>query len=131
MNGKNDVLLPSLDANDQVHIRKVHQTHLTINGIAFQATVMSYLIHGQRNFGVVLVPVDAKNHSCPVLVELKGVSPSYFPLTVPGGILTPSILGADLRKFVVFLPAVRGEQLLFDGKTYRSSRPPPRSVPLV
>ena len=105
-------------------IRKVHETQLNINGVALQATAISYLIHGQRNFGAVLVPAGAANHSCPVLVELKGVSPSYFPLIVPGGILTPSILGADLRKFVVFLPAVRGEQLLFDGKTYRCEGDP-------
>jgi uncharacterized protein (TIGR03067 family) len=104
--------------------RKEHETHLNVNGVALQATVISYRIHSQRNFGVVLVPVGAKNRSCPVLVELKGVSPSYFPLRVPGGILTPSILGADLRKFVVFLPAVRGEQLLFDGKTYQCEGDP-------
>ena len=105
-------------------IRKEHETHLTINGVALQATVMSYLIHNQRNFGAVLVPVGARKQSCPVLVELKGVSPSYFPLRVPGGILTPSILGADLQKFVVFLPAVRGEQLRFDGKTYQCEGDP-------
>lgn len=99
-------------------IRKEHQTNLNIDGVAFNATAISYLIHGQRNFGVVLVPLGAKARRYPVLVELKGVSTDYEPLEVPGGILTPSLLGADLRNFVVFLPAVRGEQLLFDGKTY-------------
>jgi dipeptidyl aminopeptidase/acylaminoacyl peptidase len=73
---------------------------------------------------VILIPVGAKEHSCPVLVELKGVSPSYFPLKVPDGILAPSILEAELRNFVVFLPAVRGEQLLFDGKTYQCEGDP-------
>jgi hypothetical protein len=105
-------------------IRKEHETHLKINGAPVPATAISYLIHGQRNFGVVLVPLGAKDHSYPVLVELKGVSPSYFPLKVPGGILAPSILGPDLHKFVLFLPAVRGEQLLFDGKTYQCEGDP-------
>jgi hypothetical protein len=105
-------------------IRKEHETNLNLNGVALRATAISYLIHAQRNFGVVLVPLDAKEHSCPVLVELKGVSPSYFPLKVPDGILTPSILGPELRNFVVFLPAVRGEQLLFDGKTYQCEGDP-------
>jgi hypothetical protein len=105
-------------------VRKEHGTQLTINGVVFQATAISYRIHGQRNFGVILVPSGAKQHACPVLVELKGVSPSYFPLNVPDGILTPSILGRDLQHFVVFLPAVRGEKLVFSGKTYQCEGDP-------
>jgi hypothetical protein len=108
-------------------IRKEHASQLNINGVALQATAISYLIHGQRNFGVVLVPLGARKDPYPVLVELKGVSPSYFPLKVPSGILTPSILGADLRNFVVFLPAVRGEQLLFAEKTYQCEGDPDNS----
>jgi hypothetical protein len=105
-------------------IRKEHETPLTIRGVAVQATAISYLVHGQRNYGVILVPREAAQTSYPVLVELKGVSPSYFPLNVPGGILMPAILGADLRNFVVFLPACRGEQLLFGGKTYQCEGDP-------
>jgi hypothetical protein len=100
-------------------IRREHDTHLSINGVNFHASALSYLVHGQRNFGVVLVPTEAKYHACPVLVELKGVSPSYEPLEVPGGMVTPPILGKALDHFVVFLPAVRGEKLLFEGKIYQ------------
>jgi hypothetical protein len=108
-------------------IRKEHEAHLNINGVALQATAISYLIHDQRNFGVVLVPLEAKDHSYPLLVELKGVSPSYEPLRVPDGVLIPSILGNNLRNFVVFLPAFRGERLLFDGKTYQCEGDPDNS----
>jgi hypothetical protein len=104
--------------------RREHDTHLTINGVDFHATALSYLAHGQRNFGVLLVPAGANPHACPVLVELKGVSPSYEPLEVPGGMVTPPILGKALGRFVVFLPAVRGEQLIFAGKTYQCEGDP-------
>jgi hypothetical protein len=100
-------------------IRKEHAIRLNINGVDFQATALSYLIHGQQNFGVALVPSGAKPHACPLLVELKGVSSDYEPLEVPSGMVTPPILGPALGHFVVFLPAVRGEKLLFDGKTYQ------------
>jgi hypothetical protein len=100
-------------------VRTEHNAHLNINGVDFRATALSYLVHGQRNYGAVLVPADAKPHACPVLIELKGVSPSYEPLEVPSGMVTPPILGSALKSFVVFLPAVRGEKMLFDGKTYQ------------
>jgi hypothetical protein len=100
-------------------IRKEHDSHVNVKGVDFQATALSYLVHGQRNFGVVLVPSGARPHACPVLVELKGVSSSYEPLEVPGGMVTSPILGSALGHFVVFLPAVRGEKLLFDGLTYQ------------
>jgi hypothetical protein len=105
-------------------IRREHEAQLSIKGADLRATAISYLVHGQRNFGVILVPLHAKESRYPVLVELKGVSTSYEPLQVPEGLLTPSILGADLKRFVVFLPAVRGEQLLFDGKTYQAEGDP-------
>jgi pimeloyl-ACP methyl ester carboxylesterase len=105
-------------------IRREHEAQLSIKGVGFKATAISYLVHGQRNFGVILVPLSIKGARIPVLVELKGVSTSYEPLIVPQGILTSSILGADLERFVVFLPAVRGERLLFDGKTYQAEGDP-------
>src|SRR5262249_44544027 len=40
-------------------IRKEHDAHVIINGVDFQATALSYLVHAQRNFGVVLVPAGA------------------------------------------------------------------------
>jgi tetratricopeptide (TPR) repeat protein len=105
-------------------IRKEHEARLNVNGVALRATAISYRIHGRRNFGVVLVPLRAQKRRYPVLVELKGVSPSYWPLDVPGTILALSILGAEIRKFVVFLPGVRGEKVLFAGKTYQCEGDP-------
>jgi pimeloyl-ACP methyl ester carboxylesterase len=108
-------------------IRKEYESTITLSEARFQATVISYRVHGQRNHGVILTPCDAQQSSYPILIELKGVSPSYFPLRVPQGILTPKILGNDLRNFVVFVPAVRGEQLLFADQTYSCEGDPDNS----
>src|SRR5262249_37763124 len=35
-------------------IRREHATQVKVNGMDFQATALSYLVHGQRNFGVIL-----------------------------------------------------------------------------
>lgn len=105
-------------------IRKEHQVDLSISGVDVKATAISYLVHGRRNFGVVLVPLGAKQNGLPTLVELKGLSTSYEPLVVPGGTLVPRILDDKVRNFVVFLPGVRGEKLLFDGRTYQCEGDP-------
>jgi hypothetical protein len=86
--------------------------------------VLSYRIHGLRNYGVMIVPAGAKPRSCPVLLELKGVSASFSPLDVPDGLLLPNILGPATNQFVILAPAVRGEKLLFGGQVYASEGDP-------
>jgi hypothetical protein len=100
---------------------------LEVAGVRVTATVLSYTVHGERNHGAVLVPEGARPASCPVLVDLKGVSPDFSPLDVPESLLSPRVLGGDLQRFVIFAPAVRGERLIFGGRTFQSEGNPAES----
>lgn len=85
-----------------------------------QATVkiISHRIHGQKNYGAVIIP-DGIGAKAPVILDLKGVSPDYFPLDL-GRLHSPRFLGAEQKSFIYFVPSFRGEVLKFDGKDYVS-----------
>ena len=79
--------------------------------------IVAHRIYGAKHFGAVLLPKNATAGCCSVVVEAKGVSPSYFPLDLTRA-LAPKLLAGD--PVAVFLPSYRGEVLLFDGERYQS-----------
>lgn len=83
---------------------------------AFDVRIVSHRIYGSKHYGAVLVPKNAKG-PFPVVVEAKGVSPSYFPLDLTRAIAPKFLAGEPV---VFFLPSYRGEVLLFDGERYQS-----------
>jgi hypothetical protein len=80
-----------------------------------EVRVVSHRVHGSVHYGVVIVPGGAQGR--PVVVEAKGVSPSYFPLDLSRAPVSMQMLGGD---FIYFLPSYRGELLKFDGRTWTS-----------
>ncbi|HEX6085424.1 MAG TPA: prolyl oligopeptidase family serine peptidase [Thermoanaerobaculia bacterium] len=83
-----------------------------------EVRILSHRVHGSLHYGAVIVPHVATGFSPsrPVVVEAKGVSPSYFPLDVARA-YAPDILGKD---FIYLLPSYRGEVLQFDGRSWTS-----------
>lgn len=104
-------------------VREELSTSVKLGGKSFTATVLSYLVHGSRAYGVALVP-KGKTGPLPVLLDLKGVSPSYQPLNVPEGLVTPNFLRGDADQFVIFAPGVRGEKVLIGGRTFQCEGDP-------
>ena len=82
-----------------------------------EVRIVAHRIYGAKHYGAVLVPKDAKPGCCPVVVEAKGVSPSYFPLDLTKA-YGPKVLRGEA--VVYFLPSYRGEVLLFDGERHQS-----------
>ena len=83
----------------------------------YEVRIVTHRIYGSKHFGAILVPTNANAGCCPVVVEAKGVSPSYFPLDLARA-YAPEILRGE--PVIVFLPSYRGEVLLFDGERYQS-----------
>jgi hypothetical protein len=96
---------------------------VVLAGVPFAARVVSHGVPGGRESGVILVPKGARPASLAVLVEAKGVSPDFFPLTVPDGLNAPELLGAEVGKFVLVVPGFRGEEVRFAGESFRSTAP--------
>jgi len=81
--------------------------------------IVSHRVHGSRHYGAIIIPKGAATGCCPVIIEAKGVSPTYFPLTLEN-LSSPPMMG-DLRdRFIYVVPTYRGEVLNFNGATYRS-----------
>ena len=85
----------------------------------FDVRIVSHLIRGQRHYGAIIVPVDAKPNCCPVIVEAKGVSWNYFHLDLEH-VDSPGFMGDARRQFIYVVPSFRGEVLHFNGVDYQS-----------
>lgn len=83
-----------------------------------EVRIVSHKVHGSLHYGAVIVPNGSKN--APVIVDAKGVSPSYFPLDLSRTPASVELLGDEQKNFIYFLPSYRGEVLQFDGGTWTS-----------
>lgn len=91
-----------------------------LEGVSAEARIVGHTVHGQRHLGVVIVPEGAATGELPVLVEAKGVSASFFPLTVPDGLTSPRLLGESRDRVVYVAPGYRGESIVIDADTLTS-----------
>ncbi len=85
--------------------------------------IILHTVHGFKHYGAIIVPAGAEKGLFPVILDLKGVSPDFFPLNL-GRLMSPRILGDSQGKFIYVVPSFRGEVLQFDGKEYKSEGDP-------
>lgn len=104
-------------------VREERAGRLKVGGTEAGVRIFSYRIHGQKNFGVVIVPDGIGAGPAPVIVDLKGVSPDFFPLQLTR-LVSLRALGADAGRFIYVVPSFRGERLIFDGHEYQSEGDP-------
>lgn len=93
--------------------------------VAFQhfagtTAIFSHTVLGSRHFGAVFVPAGAKTASCPILMVIKGVSSSYFPLDITQGPQILRTLGEESGKFAYVIPCLRGETMIFGEHRFES-----------
>ncbi len=93
---------------------------VSLDGVRFEARVVSHRVHGSRHVGVILVPDGTAEGSLPVLIEAKGVSPDFFPLVVPDGLTAPRLLGEAARGVILVAPGFRGERVVIGPVTLTS-----------
>jgi hypothetical protein len=85
----------------------------------FNVRIVSHIVLGSRHYGAIIFPANASAKSLPVIIEAKGVSPTYFPLSLES-LHSPRMMGDDADKFIYVVPTFRGEVLNFNGKTFTS-----------
>lgn len=98
-------------------IEVILRRRVDLDGVPAEARVVAHRVHGQRHVGVVVVPEGAAPGALPVLVEAKGVSPSFFPLRVPDGMTSPGLLMEARGRVVYVAPGYRGERVIVGGDT--------------
>ncbi len=85
----------------------------------FDVRIVSHLVHGKRHYGAILIPQTMATRSLPVIIEAKGVSPTYFPLD-PTRLAAPRMMSGLASDFIYVVPGFRGETINFDGRTFTS-----------
>jgi tetratricopeptide (TPR) repeat protein len=82
--------------------------------------ILSQRIGKYRHYGAVILPPYSGKGKRPAIVELKGVSPSYFPMNLNNGLYAYQFLCEEAARFVYIIPSFRGEKLICNGKEYLS-----------
>jgi len=100
-------------------VREEAHGEISIDGWQADVRIISHLVHVYRNFGAIIIPKTGSTGRRPVIVDAKGVSPTYFPLQLDR---IESLRTMDELKdrFVYVVPSFRGEVLNFNGKEYKS-----------
>lgn len=104
-------------APSQIRLEKSAESN--IEGWKANVKIVSYVVHGYKNYGAVIIPKNARAGCCPVIVDAKGVSPTYFPLE-PEKIESLRMMDKLKDRFIYVVPSFRGEKMIFDGATYSS-----------
>lgn len=89
-------------------VRQVVQRAVRIGDHTFDVRVVSHLVHGFRHHGAILIPDGANGRKLPVIIESKGVSPTYFALDLER-LVAPRMMGAFAADFIYVVPSFRGE----------------------
>ncbi len=100
-------------------MREVARGSIDLGQAKATVRVVSHTVRGSRHYGAIIVPDGATPECCPVIIEAKGVSPSYFPLELEK-LHGPRLLGNFQQRFVYVVPSFRGEVLNFGGVSYQS-----------
>jgi hypothetical protein len=100
-------------------VKEELKSTVTIADQRYDVRIVSHLVHGKRHYGAIILPSNTTPGCCPVIIEAKGVSPTYFPLELEN-LSAPRMMGDIAHRFVYVVPTYRGEVLNFNGATYIS-----------
>ncbi len=100
--------------------RIIMRRNIDLNDTAAEARFVEHTVHDARHVGVVIVPEGAAGRRLPLLVETKGVSPSFPPLEVPDGLTSPHLMAASRGDVIYVAPSYRGERIVIGADTLTS-----------
>jgi len=101
-------------------LQLINTQSAVINGMKVSISIISHLVHGSLHYAAIVIPDQITTGKHPAILELKGVSAGYSPLTIASEMETPPFLCDDANKFIYLLPSFRGEKLIVNGKEYVS-----------
>jgi pimeloyl-ACP methyl ester carboxylesterase len=85
-----------------------------------EARVIRHEVHGDVHFGTVFVPPGAAPGSLAVVIDARGVNPTYTPHDISAGTKTLTALGPPQRGFAFLVPGFRGNTQILNGNEYVS-----------
>lgn len=94
-----------------------HRFALEHAGVMFDVRIVRHRGPAGIHVGAVLVPEGAEG-PLPVVIDARGVDPTYSPLDLADPLNSLVTLGAAAGGFVILAPAYRGNRLLADGRQF-------------
>ncbi len=95
------------------NVQEVARASLALGGVPVTLQILQHTVLGQRHVGAVVIP-DSLQASAPVLVWLHGGDAGVRLETD----VWPLADSLDLGRFVLVIPAFRGEALVYQGLTF-------------
>lgn len=105
-------------------VNRGNPRRVDVDGTPMDLRLFEHPVRGVRHITAALVPVGAAAGSLPILLEAKGVSWNYFPMTIPDGFTSPEVLGSDRSRVVIVVPLYRGERFVIADDTVASDGAP-------
>jgi len=84
---------------------------------------MRYTANNTRQYGLVLMPENLEGKKLPLIIEIRGVDPFYSPLHI-SETEVPEILELSGQDAIIAIPALRGNSININDKTYTSNGSP-------
>ncbi len=104
-------------------VETLHKFELEHAGVVFDAQIVRHRGPAGTHVGAVLVPEGAYE-PLPVVIDARGVDPSYSPLDLADPPNSLVALGSAAEGFVILAPAYRGNRLLADGRKFATEGDP-------
>ena len=99
-------------------IQIIHREAMRLGETEAEVRIVSHKTQGSVHYGAVIVPKGAKGAA--VIVDAKGVSPSYFALDLSRVPASAELFGEDRKNYIYFLPSYRGEVMLLGKQSWTS-----------
>lgn len=96
----------------------------TLKHAVFDVRIIAHEVRGSTHYGAVFAPKNAHAEPLPVVIDARGVNPTYSPRDVTEGTTTIRALGVAQDRFIFLIPDFRGNTLVFDGQDYVSDGDP-------
>jgi pimeloyl-ACP methyl ester carboxylesterase len=101
----------------------VHRFTWTLSHASYDGVIVRHSVLGAAHYGAILTPSTATG-PLPVLIDARGVNPTYSPRDITGGVDIAQALGAHQSEFVIVIPAMIGNTLIVDGREFTSGGDP-------
>ncbi len=105
------------------NVKTVHRFDLALDHTAYDGAIIRHDVSGVAHYGAVLTPKGVVG-PLPVVIEARGVNPSFTPLDISEGTSFLHGLGEYQSGFIVMIPAMKGHTLILNGEEYVSEGDP-------
>ncbi len=105
------------------NVEVVRRAEIVRAHATYDVSIVRHDIAGAAHYGAIWIPQGADG-PLPVLLDARGVNPSFSPMDVTDGTDILNALREHQNEFIVVVPAMNGHTLIFQGEEFTSEGDP-------